>query len=102
MPDPFLRLTRQTRQEQERALLAPAATLSVESSGRAVDETDDAYRTAFQRDRDRILHSKAFRRLKHKTQVFINPEDDHFVHAAHTHAPGDPSRQGACGGPRAE
>ncbi len=79
MPDPFLRLTRQTREEQERALLAPAATLSVESSGRAVDETGDAYRTAFQRDRDRILHSKAFRRLKHKTQVFINPEDDHFV-----------------------
>jgi dGTPase len=37
------------------------------------------YRTAFERDRDRILHSKAFRRLKHKTQVFLNPDGDHFV-----------------------
>ena len=44
-----------------------------------MDEPADVYRTPFQRDRDRILHSKAFRRLKHKTQVFINPEDDHFV-----------------------
>ena len=79
MADPFLRLTRERREEQEGELLAPAATLAVGSSGRAVDEPPDEYRTSFQRDRDRILHSKAFRRLKHKTQVFINPEDDHFV-----------------------
>ena len=44
-----------------------------------VAEEDDPYRTSFERDRDRILHSKAFRRLKHKTQVFIDPAGDHFV-----------------------
>ena len=44
-----------------------------------VDEPDDPYRTVFERDRDRILHSKAFRRLKHKTQVFLNPDGDHYV-----------------------
>jgi dGTPase len=44
-----------------------------------VDEPHDEYRTDFERDRDRIIHSKAFRRLKHKTQVFLNPEGDHYV-----------------------
>ncbi|MEX0706169.1 MAG: HD domain-containing protein, partial [Nitriliruptoraceae bacterium] len=47
--------------------------------GRDTPEPDDDYRTAFERDRDRILHAKAFRRLKHKTQVFLNPDGDHFV-----------------------
>ena len=46
--------------------------------GRVRPESPDYVRTAFQRDRDRILHSKAFRRLKHKTQVFIDPEEDHY------------------------
>jgi len=59
--------------------MAPLATRSTASRGRARDEPPDEYRTAFERDRDRIMHSKAFRRLKHKTQVFINPEGDHFV-----------------------
>ena len=64
---------------QEGQTLAPAATLSSNSLGRAVPEEPDRWRTAFERDRDRILHSKAFRRLKHKTQVFMNPEGDHYV-----------------------
>ncbi|MDP8903785.1 MAG: HD domain-containing protein [Chloroflexota bacterium] len=75
----FVRRTRQVREAEERQRLAPRATLSTASRGRVRDEPPDEYRTAFERDRDRIMHSKAFRRLKHKTQVFINPEGDHFV-----------------------
>ena len=75
----FIRRTREDTERLENETLAPAATKSVNSKGRRLPELDDAYRTAFQRDRDRIIHSKAFRRLKHKTQVFINPEGDHYV-----------------------
>jgi dGTPase len=75
----FVRRTREVREAEERTLLAPLATRSIDSRGRARDEPPDEYRTVFERDRDRIMHSKAFRRLKHKTQVFINPEGDHFV-----------------------
>ena len=70
---------RPEREQRERATLSPAATLAAESKGRATPEPDDEFRTAFERDRDRIVHSKAFRRLKHKTQVFLNPEGDHYV-----------------------
>jgi dGTPase len=75
----FIRRDRQTREAEEQQRLAPLATRSTASRGRARVEVPDEYRTAFERDRDRIMHSKAFRRLKHKTQVFINPEGDHFV-----------------------
>jgi dGTPase len=69
------RLVREAEEER----LSPAATRSTASRGRARPEEPDEFRTAFERDRDRIIHSKAFRRLKHKTQVFLNPEGDHFV-----------------------
>ncbi len=72
-------INRSVREEREHALLGTAATKSSESRGRAQPEEPDEHRTAFERDRDRIIHSKAFRRLKHKTQVFLNPEGDHFV-----------------------
>ncbi len=71
-------VTRKVREMREREL-SPLATRVVESRGRAEQEQSDPLRTAFEVDRDRIAHSKAFRRLKHKTQVFINPEGDHFV-----------------------
>jgi dGTPase len=74
----FLHRTRQDREDAE-LLLAPAATRSAASRGRVLPEEPDPFRTAFERDRDRILHSKAFRRLKHKTQVFLNPTGDHYV-----------------------
>ena len=65
--------------EREEERLSPAATRSTASRGRVRPEEPDNFRTAFERDRDRIVYSKAFRRLKHKTQVFLNPEGDHFV-----------------------
>ncbi|MBD0330114.1 MAG: deoxyguanosinetriphosphate triphosphohydrolase [Thermoleophilia bacterium] len=58
--------------------LSPRAVRSYETRGRARDEPDCRLRTPFQRDRDRIVHTKAFRRLKHKTQVFIDPRGDHY------------------------
>ena len=64
--------------QQEETFLSPLAVRSYESRGRAVPEEPCRLRTPFQRDRDRIVHSKAFRRLKHKTQVFVAPEGDHF------------------------
>jgi len=69
---------RERTEEIERQTLAPHATLAAESKGRERDEEHDALRTSFQRDRDRIVHSKSFRRLKHKTQVFLAPEGDHY------------------------
>lgn len=68
---------REDWQRIEQQILAPFATKSVESRGRAIPEDECPIRTIFQRDRDRIIHCNAFRRLKHKTQVFINPTRDH-------------------------
>jgi len=65
-------------EELEKRLLHGRACLSAESRGRAVREAEDEIRTPFQRDRDRIIHAKAFRRLKHKTQVFLAPQGDHY------------------------
>jgi dGTPase len=64
--------------EQEERWLSPLAVRSYETRGRVHPEEPCRLRTPFQRDRDRIVHSKAFRRLRHKTQVFIDPEGDHF------------------------
>ncbi len=76
---------RERLEDRERATLAPHATLSAGSKGRDRHEEPHPLRTAFQRDRDRIVHSKAFRRLKHKTQVFLSPEGDHYrVRLTHT------------------
>jgi len=69
---------RQRLEERER-LLSPFAARSYQSRGRERPEEPSPLRTEFQRDRDRIIHCKAFRRLKHKTQVFIAPVGDHFV-----------------------
>jgi dGTPase len=69
---------REQLEARERSLLAPEAARSAESLGRRTPEPEDPIRPAFQRDRDRIIHTKAFRRLKHKTQVFLSPAGDHY------------------------
>ncbi len=73
MPNP-----RQRRELAERLLISKYGVLSENSKGRPTDEAEDEVRTSFQRDIDRITHSKSFRRLKHKTQVFLQPEGDHY------------------------
>ena len=69
---------REQLEQREREILAPQAAKSADSRGRLRPEREDDVRPAFQRDRDRIIHSKAFRRLKHKTQVFFAPAGDHY------------------------
>jgi dGTPase len=69
---------REQLEQRERDILAPQAAKSADSRGRVRPETEDPIRPAFQRDRDRIIHCKAFRRLKHKTQVFFAPTGDHY------------------------
>ncbi len=65
-------------EETERLILSPKAAFSAATRGRERPEEPSPYRTAYQRDRDRVLHCKSFRRLKHKTQVFLAPEGDHY------------------------
>ncbi len=69
---------RERTQEREKMDLSPRACLSASSQGRLRPEEECPVRTCFQRDTDRIVHSKAFRRLMHKTQVFLQPEGDHY------------------------
>ena len=69
---------REALEQRERDTLAPEAARSADSRGRLRPEPEDDVRPAFQHDRDRIIHSKAFRRLKHKTQVFFAPAGDHY------------------------
>lgn len=69
---------REQTQRREDSLLSPFACRSAQSRGRARQEKECDIRTPFQRDIDRIVYSKAFRRLKHKTQVFLQPEGDHY------------------------
>jgi dGTPase len=71
-------VTRRNLEQIEADMLAPYATLSLASRGRQYPDPEPAYRTAFQRDRDRIIHAAAFRRLEYKTQVFANDEGDYF------------------------
>lgn len=71
-------MAREQTEEWEAAALHPCAARSSASHGRSEPEPEDDLRTAFQRDRDRVVHSKAFRRLMHKTQVFLAPEGDHY------------------------
>jgi dGTPase len=70
--------TREAFEREESERLAPAAVKSAESRGRLHAEPEHAYRTAFQRDRDRIVHARAFRRLEYKTQVFVYHVGDHY------------------------
>lgn len=69
---------RKMQEEWEAQYLSPFASLSVQSKGRIRKEDECDVRTCYQRDRDRIIHSKAFRRMKDKTQVFLSPEGDHY------------------------
>ena len=70
--------TREELEELEHAMLAPYAQKSGESAGRAHREPRHPYRTEYQRDRERVVHSRAFRRLEYKTQVFLNGTGDHL------------------------
>jgi dGTPase len=73
-----MRITRQRREEIEELTLAPYASRASASQGRQYPEDEQDFRTAFQRDRDRIIHTTAFRRLEYKTQVFVNYEGDYY------------------------
>ena len=91
---------REQQEALEHEILSPRATFADETRGRERPEEECPMRTPFQRDRDRILHCNAFRRLTHKTQVFLYPEGDHYP--ADPHPGGQPDRPDAEPGPAAE
>lgn len=96
MSEPFLKTREQLEAEEARSL-APYAQKSSETAGRVHPESQHAYRTVFQRDRARIIHSRAFRRLEYKTQVFLNGSGDHLrTRLTHTHEVASISRAIAC------
>lgn len=70
--------TREMLEMREHSFLCSSASMASKSRGRDLPEEDDTIRTCYMRDRDRVIHSKAFRRLKHKTQVYISPGNDHY------------------------
>ncbi len=83
-PTPHSICDRSTREGREAAQLASYAMRSVDTVGRRYNESPDPHRTIFERDRDRITHSTAFRRLQYKTQVFLNDEGTTTAHASPT------------------
>ncbi len=98
MTEHTLICVRERMEQQEHKILSPYAAFADQSRGRAVPEHERDIRTCFQRDTDRILHSKAFRRLMHKTQVFLQPEGDHYrTRMTHTLEVSRIARSIACG-----
>ncbi len=98
MTEHTLICVRERMEQQEHKILSPYAAFADQSRGRAVPEQERDSRTCFQRDTDRILHSKAFRRLMHKTQVFLQPEGDHYrTRMTHTLEVSRIARSIACG-----
>ena len=88
---------RERLEQQEYLLLAPWASHAAESRGRSVPDDPCDLRTVFQRDRDRIIHCKSFRRLKFKTQVFLSPEGDHYrTRLTHSGAQHPETPEGEC------
>ncbi|MCK4860232.1 MAG: deoxyguanosinetriphosphate triphosphohydrolase, partial [Candidatus Omnitrophica bacterium] len=71
-------LTRQQLEQREEEILAPYAAKSKNTRGRVHSEEEHPFRSVYQRDRDRIIHSNAFRKLEYKTQVFVNHESDYY------------------------
>ena len=69
---------REISEQNEKLILCERACFCTNTAGRKISEPESELRTCYQRDRDRIIHCKAFRRLKHKTQVFLSPESDHY------------------------
>lgn len=89
---------RESTEQWEDQFLSPYAAHSRDSRGREVEETPCDIRPVYQRDRDRILHCKAFRRLKHKTQVFLTPQGDHYLHQTDPYAGSGADSENYCQG----